>query len=136
MYVDRLGRAASEMSAIGQMLCVRQHVGYQGAFEDRCGARRGRSRVEWKEEPARFQHAQDGRYHRRAWLEEQRDWRRLRAAFFENDMGNPIRETIKFIVRDPRRSRLDGDMMRKPPRLLGKTSRNRLLDFFLTKFYE
>jgi hypothetical protein len=51
-------------------------------------------------------------------------------------MGNPIRETIKFIVRDLRRSRLDGDVMRKPAHLLGKTRRNRLLDFFLPKFYE
>jgi hypothetical protein len=51
-------------------------------------------------------------------------------------MRNPIRETIKFIVRDLRRSRLNRDMMRKPAHLLGETRRDRLLDFVLAKFYE
>jgi hypothetical protein len=51
-------------------------------------------------------------------------------------VGNPIRETIKFFVRDLRRSRLDGDVMRKPAHLLGEARRNGLLDFFLAKFYE
>ena len=121
IHVDNLRSIASEMGSRGPMLSVRQEVSYHGAFEDSGVACQGRSGVERNEESARFQHSENGRYHRRAWFEKQRDWSRLLTAFFENGMGNPVRETVQFIVRDLRRSRLDGELIRKPAHLLVET---------------